>query len=93
MPGKAPKPVDSENHGGLYYSKENFDKFFWKRPASLAFQRSVEDKKKKIQRIEEIVKKAKNPKKVEKKARSFSQTENAIKLLECILKEPKDKVK
>ena len=51
---------------------DNFDKFFWRRPASLAFQRNVEDKKKKIRRIEDIVKRAKNPKKLEKKANSYS---------------------
>ena len=72
MPGKAPKPTDSEGHGGFFYSRDNHDKFFWKRPASLTFERNVENKKKKIKRIEEIVKKAKNPRKVEKKAQSFS---------------------
>ena len=35
MPGKEPKPSQSEDHGGLYYSKDNYDKFFWRRPASL----------------------------------------------------------
>ena len=61
--GQAPRPSDTEGHGGLYYDTKNHSKIKWSNKTSnvLAFERKVENKKEQIKRIEQVTKRTKLP--------------------------------
>ena len=80
--GQAPRPSDSEGHGGLFYETHNHGKFAWssKIGSVLPFERKVESQKDKIKRIESITKKMKGSsgsKSVHKDHRKQMAKENA----------------
>ena len=72
IPGQAPKPSDSEGHGGVYYNMENYGKVVWNNASShvVPFERKVVDKKEQMKRIEAITKRAKDPDKLAQKNRT-----------------------
>lgn len=61
IPATEPQPNGSEIHGGQFYDLSGFDKFQSNRTisSSIKFTRSVADKKKDIERIEQITKNTK----------------------------------
>ena len=81
--GEAPQPCDSEGHGGLFYDTSKHGKFAWSSKLSntVPFERKVENKKEKMDRIESITRKLKSSDKSSKKSQAMEVARENAELL------------
>ena len=85
--GQAPRPSDSEGHGGLFYDVKDQAKLAWSNKTAnvVPFARKVENRKEQMKRIEAVTKKAKAPGKAAKRSAAKTMAKENAELLFSLL--------